>query len=822
MWAPAFKDIEGEAIMGAHRKIALLSGAALLMLGQPVLAASGSPADNHETIATEPVRIAQNDTAKPEMTAAPIETVIVTAEKRSADVQKVPIAVSAIDGNSLESQSIIGFKELGARVPSLRFGSGVTGGENVITIRGLGSVNTTPGGDSPVAYSVDGVGLQRSTSVDPEFYDIERVEVLRGPQGTLYGRNSVGGSVNVVTNKPGDTLSGSVDAMIGDYAAKTFRGWVNAPLVDDGDFKVYARITGVSAQHNAYSTNLSTSPFATHNQDAQDYRMVRGQVYFEFNPDVNLLISASDSDSRDPVATNTAWWQVPARFVVDQGVPGQPPIPLGSACDFSTEALYNPRVFCREYPENAKNNVQLYSATLNWNFPWATFTSVTGLSSSNVSQTSDGDGSDLPIAFGSAWALRQHQISEEVRLASNDADDPLQWIAGFYYFWSDNYEDFAYSDSGYNDLFMESPPAPLPPGFPGSADTFNFLSHGNTKTRAYAPFGQVDYNLGKTSIGIPLTVTFGIRFSNDEKYGYNYLDYQLPYLCGGSCGPIQGPFSKTWSQWTGKFGLAYQIDDDTMVYASASRGYIDGGNIIGLAHIYNPESAWSYEVGLKSRFLDDRLQLNLAGYHEEIKGLQVFIQSSTQSGINNVDGKTQVNGLEAELTAVPVDNLRLNATLTLTHATYGQYITTNSRFGGPGPGCSTMGPPFLCNFKGNWLNQTPPYALNLGGEYNFDTPIGTITPRADIFFSGKVNFLPDNYPTSTQKAYHQTNLHLTWLSRDGHYSLDGFINNLENADVISNDGLQSVTLGQQVMEPDNFAYYPPRTMGIRFAVKFGG
>lgn len=806
----AFKDIEGEAIMGAHRKIALLSGAALLMLGQPVLAASGSPAENHETIATEPVRIAQNDTAKPEMTAAPIETVIVTAEKRSADVQKVPIAVSAIDGNSLESQSIIGFKELGARVPSLRFGSGVTGGENVITIRGLGSVNTTPGGDSPVAYSVDGVGLQRSTSVDPEFYDIERVEVLRGPQGTLYGRNSVGGSVNVVTNKPGDTLSGSVDAMIGDYAAKTFRGWVNAPLVDDGDFKVYARITGVSAQHNAYSTNLSTSPFATHNQDAQDYRMVRGQVYFEFNPDVNLLISASDSDSRDPVATNTAWWQVPARFVVDQGVPGQPPIPLGSACDFSTEALYNPRVFCREYPENAKNNVQLYSATLNWNFPWATFTSVTGLSSSNVSQTSDGDGSDLPIAFGSAWALRQHQISEEVRLASNDADDPLQWIAGFYYFWSDNFEDFGYSDSGYND----GPTEPF--------DHFIFLSHGNTKTRAYAPFGQIDYNLGKTSIGIPLTVTFGIRFSNDEKYGFNYLDYELPDYCGLCGGPFSGPFSKTWSQWTGKFGLAYQIDDDTMVYASASRGYIDGGNIIGLAHIYNPESAWSYEVGLKSRFLDDRLQLNLAGYHEEIKGLQVFIQSSTQSGINNVDGKTQVNGLEAELTAVPVDNLRLNATLTLTHATYGQYITTNSRFGGPGPGCSTMGPPFLCNFKGNWLNQTPPYALNLGGEYNFDTPIGTITPRADIFFSGKVNFLPDNYPTSTQKAYHQTNLHLTWLSRDGHYSLDGFINNLENADVISNDGLQSVTLGQQVMEPDNFAYYPPRTMGIRFAVKFGG
>ena len=799
--------------MSAQRNFAFLSGAALLLFGHAAQAASDTQPDKPEVIVTEPVKVAQNDTSGTQ-TSAPIETVIVTAEKRSADIQKVPIAVSAIDGNSLESQSIIGFKELGARVPSLRFGAGVTGGENVITIRGLGSVNTTPGGDSPVAYSVDGVGLQRSTSIDPEFYDIERVEVLRGPQGTLYGRNSVGGSINVITNKPNDTLSGSVDAMIGDYAAKTFRGWVNAPLVDDGDFKVYARLTGVSAQHNPYSTNLSTAPYATHNQDAEDYRMLRGQVYFEFNPDLNLLITASDSDSRDPVATNTAWWQVPQRFVGDQDVSGEPPIALGSACDFSTEALYKPRVFCRDYPENAKNNVQLYSATLNWNFNWATFTSVTGLSSSNVAQTSDGDGSDLPMAFGSAWTLRQHQISEEVRLASSDADDPLQWIAGFYYFWSDNFEDFAYSDSGYNDV-----------GFLRPFDQFNFISHGNTKTRAYAPFGQIDYNLGKTSVGIPLTVTFGVRFSNDEKYGYNFLDYQLPLFCpgvNGSCGVIQGPFSKTWSQWTGKFGLAYQIDPDTMVYASASRGYIDGGNIIGLANIYNPESAWSYEAGLKSRFLDDRIQFNLAGYHEEIKGLQVFIQSSTQSGINNVDGKTQVNGLEAELTAVPVDNLRLNATLTLTHATYGQYYTTNSRFGAPASTCFAASAPFLCNFQGNWLNQTPPYSLNLGGEYNFDTPIGTITPRADIFFSGKVNFLPDNYPTSTQKAYHQTNLHLTWVSTDGRYSLDGFINNLENADVISNDGLQSITLGQQVMEPDNFAYYPPRTMGIRFAIKFGG
>jgi len=254
--------------------------------------------------------------------------------------------------------------------------------------------------------------------------------------------------------------------------------------------------------------------------------------------------------------------------------------------------------------------------------------------------------------------------------------------------------------------------------------------------------------------------------------------------------------------------------------ASASRGYLAGGNIVGLANIYNPESAWSYEAGFKSRFWDDRAQFNVAAYHEEIKGLQVFIQSSTQSGINNVNGLTQVNGIENELKLTPVDHLQLNATLTLTSAHYGDYITPDTRFGAPPPGCNlgTLG--IGCNFKGNELNQTPPYTFNLGAQYAFETSIGTITPRIDAFFSGRVQFLPDNYFTSTQKSYTKTDLHVTWLSKSGQYKAEAFVDNIEDNAVISNDGLQSITLGQQVLEPDNFVYYPPRTFGVRFGYNF--
>lgn len=734
-----------------------------------------------------------------------VAEIVITAERREENLERTPIAVSAVTGQQLEAQGIVGFQDLGLRVPSLRFGSGVTGGENVITLRGLGSQNTTPGGDSPVAYNINGVYVQQTTAVDPEFYDVARVEVLRGPQGTLYGRNSVGGSVNVITVEPAHVFAASADALVGNYDAHTFRGWITGPLVDTGDFQVDGRLTAVSAYHGAYTTNLSTAPTATHNEDAENYWMLRGQLKFHFGSSADLLLYASYSHGQDPAATATAWWEAPFRYT-------NPPlgIPSGSPCDFSTAASFNPRVICHDSPDTALNETQLYSATFNWELPWATFSSVTGYEQGHVSQLSDGDGSDLPIAIGAPWTMNNSQVSQEFRLASRDDRSPLRWLAGFIYFYADDYEDFGYTDTGYNDTF------PLP----GILDEFTFLSHGYTKTESWAPFGQADFDFAKTSFQVPLTITLGLRYSNDHKYGYNYLNYELPIACGGSCAISQGPFSKTWGQVTGKVEAKYQFTDTTMAYVSASRGYLAGGNIIGLAHIYDPETLWSYEVGLKTQLLDNRLRLNVAAYHEEIQNLQVFVQSSTESGINNVNGTTPVNGLETEIDYNPLDNLHLNAAITLTDARYGTYITTDTRFGGPGPGCSAV--TLLCNFKGNWLNQTPPYTVDLGAEYVFHTSVGTITPRVDTFFSGTVEFLPDNYYTSAQRPYHLTNVSLTWNSIDGHYRIEAFGKNLENANIISNDGLQSITLGQGVIEPDNFTYYPPRTYGVRFVVRVGG
>ncbi|HYG25856.1 MAG TPA: TonB-dependent receptor, partial [Caulobacteraceae bacterium] len=647
---------------------------------------------------------------------------------------------------------------------------------------------------------IDGVYVQRTTSIDPEFYDIARVEVLRGPQGTLYGRNSVGGSINVITNKPTGEFGAGVDAMVGNYDARTFRGFVNVPLVTQGDMLVAARVTAVSAQHDPYTRNLSTKPTATNELDRLDYQMIRAQLAIEFNPQARLHLAAHRTWSEGVAATATAWWQTPARYVT-------PPlgIPIGSPCDFSTAAKFDPRRVCHDYPDVGSNDTELYAGTFEYEMPFANFTSVTAYGKSHVDQISDGDGSDLPIAVGEAWRLEAKQFSQEVRFASN-GEGALTWVAGGIYFYGKNFQDFAYRDLGFNDF---GPSAPF--------DQFNFLSFGTSKTRSWATFGQLDYDFGKGG-GLPLILTVGLRYTHDKKSGFNSLDYQLPQVCGGSCGVTAGPFSKTWNRITGKVGLSYQVNEDTMVFASVARGYLAGGNITGLGTIYDPETLTSLDVGLKSRFFDDRVQLNLAAYHQQIKDLQVFIQSATQSGINNVDGKTDVNGLEIELAAVPVDDLRLNATVTLTDAQYGRYITTAARFGGPGPGCDPV--TRLCNFKGNNLNQSPDYTVSLGAEYRFETSMGSITPRVDVYFSGRVDFLADNFVTSRQKAYHTTNARLTWESPDRRYRAEAFVANIEDDDIISNDGLQSISLGQQALQPDNFVYYTPRTYGVRLGVSF--
>jgi iron complex outermembrane recepter protein len=712
-----------------------------------------------------------------------IETVVVTAEKRSEDLQKVSIAVTAIEGTALDSLGITGFSDLGTHVPSLRFGNNPTGGENAITLRGLGSQNVTSGGESPVAYSVDGVYQGRTTAVDPEFYDIDRIEILRGPQGTLYGRNSVGGSVNVITNHPTDTFEASADAMFGNYTDWTLRGYLNTPIAS-GDTKINARITGVWSDHDPYQENLSTVPGHTNEADGQKFYMVRGQVEAEASSNLTFLLSGYTMRNDTPVATKLAWGEAPvanqARFVGEVYDP-------------------NPRHTESGFPDTASYWNNGVSGTLTWNLNFATLTSISAYTDGHWRSTNDSDSVSLDLSHTDFWTMQSKQYSEEIRLAGNDAENPLKWIVGFFYFDEKVHQDYLFTDTGLN--------APFGTGFV-------FANGGDIDSKSWAPFGQIDYDLAKTSVGIPLTFTAGLRYSNDSKHIADFLDYAIPDY--GFDLFQSKDVSHSWSQLTGKVGLAYQANEDTMIYANVSRGYLAGGELMGnFPGIYNPETAMNYEGGLKTQFADNRVQVNLAAFYTRINDMQVFVQDIAGSRIDNA-ASAKVKGVEAEAVYLPTDELRFNLAVSLLDAKYGSYFTIDNRYAGPAPGCDPV--TRLCDFSGHRLVQTPNYTVDVGGQYVFDTSIGTFTPRADIFFSGDLYFLSANTFRDRQNAYVLANLHLRWDAKDGRWFADAFVDNLSDANIISGDGVQSNTIGLG-FGMDNYTYMPPRTFGLRVGVK---
>ena len=406
----------------------LLGGVAMICLAGTAASAATAP---HQGSASDD----GTTTAAPSgagSASGTIETVIVTAEKRSEDSQKVPVALTAVDGNMLDSQGIHGFEDLSMRIPSLRFGSGVTGGENVITLRGLGSQNTTPGGDSPVAYNVNGV--------DAATDDGDRPGILRRAAGRGAARAAghalrpqLGRRLRQRDHRTaerrvrrlGSTRCSATTPPASSAAGSTARSSTAAASRSMG------ALTAVSAEHSPIRDRISRpSPARPTIRTARTTGWCAGNC-----------ISSSRQKPTCCCSPTTATATTLPRPTPPGGKRPRATSPRRSgsrsvrACDFSTAAKFNPRVFCHDAPETATNTTQLYSATLNWELPWADFTSVTAYERGSVAQVSDGDGSNLPIAIGAPWTMNNPQFSQEFRLASRDSASPIRWLAGFIYFY---------------------------------------------------------------------------------------------------------------------------------------------------------------------------------------------------------------------------------------------------------------------------------------------------------------------------------------------------------------------------------------------------
>lgn len=731
--------------------------------------------------------------AAPVFADAKIEKVVVTAQKRLEDVQKVPISVKALTGDQLDERGINGFADLKYQVPSLTFGGQVTGGENFITLRGVGNENLTGGGDPGVAYHSDGVYLGRTVGVDETFFDVDRVEVLRGPQGTLYGRNSTGGAINVITRKPvlGE-FEGAVDVTVGDYGFFRTRAMVNIPLGDN----VAARVAGVVNQRDGFQENL-LSPAACGDceGDAADNFNLRGHLYFKLSDRANLLISGAVFENNEPVG-----------FKIEE------PFPATGFLGFNryVGALPNPtdpRQVRKDFVESLDMNTSSISATLNWDiFSGATLTSITGFQKLHWNQATDGDGSELPIAFTEYWKNDSDQISEELRLAST-GEGAYKWLIGVFLYKETVDQGFRFVETGYNTF---AGPAVLP------GNLFTFTNGGTIETQSYAIFGQNDYRFENGLFGLPTTLTAGLRYTDDTKKVDDFLDFIFFGACAPPIIPNPGGFcaaksvENSWNTLTGRGGIQLETSEDVMWYFTASRGYRSGGSLVGnFPGTYDPEYIWNYELGLKSLLADGKVQFNAAAFYNDYTDIQVFIQDIAGSRIENAAAAT-VKGIEIDAVAKPSDDFTLNFGFAWLDATYDSYLTADSR---------AEEPAAPRELGGNRLNRTPEFTVVLGAQYDWAMSWGIISARADFLWQDEVFFRAQNLAADRQEAYTKTDLRLIYSQPDGAFKAEAFVQNLEDEDVVNNIVLPVQTLGGPTSQ---ITLNPPRTIGLRVSAAFGG
>jgi iron complex outermembrane receptor protein len=709
-----------------------------------------------------------------------IEDILITAERRESTVQDTSVSISAFDEDAMKRQGISGTSDLHMHVPGFFYTEG--GGNSPITqiaIRGVGNENVTNGGDPGVAYHFDGVYLSRPTAAAAQLFDAERIEVLRGPQGTLYGRNATGGSISVVSKKPTDEWDAIADFGYGNYSSVQARVAGGGPVTDWFKF----RVAGIRESHDGFLENVAANSFCPDGKcndiDEQDVWAFRTHLLFQ------------PAEGTDILFTLQYYW--------DEGAAGQyrddsntfatsPLPPTGSKRkirqDLDTDLDLDSKLFTLRLDQDlalgALGPLQLSAFISYQEQVWT--------------QIADNDFSEQPWSF-TGWTEPSEQWTGEIQLSSA-GDSRFNWILGF----------FALSEVASIDfLFEDVNPAVFP---------FRYDSSGEFVSHSYAGFaeGSIDFE--------QLTFRLGLRYSSDEKTKESLFSFTAlgapPCPCPpGAFAPfVSDPQGDSWNRLTGRFVAEYRPADALMFYGSVSKGYKSGGSLgsnPGRDNIYDPEDIWAYEVGAKTRWFDDRLQANLAAYFNDYDDLQVFILTGFGAVIENA-AAAKVGGIELELVTVPFDGFLLDASMAWNHAEYTKYPSAD-------PVPAALGGATTTDQSGNRLNRTPEWSINLGAQYALALGGSTLTPRVDWHYQSEAFFRPYELDRDRSPAWDQWNVRMTWDAPPtdrGQFSVELYMRNVED-----NDHIMNLSVGAaSELYPEQGNLHPPRLYGFKIGWEY--
>jgi len=703
---------------------------------------------------------------------ATADDIVVTATRTTSLASKTPVALTAISGEALRTAGVTDTTELGAQVPNISLDRN---GGLQITIRGVTSTDNTEKGDPSAAFMLDGIYIARAQAQEVAFFDLNRIEVLRGPQGTLYGRNTTAGVVNVITNKPVDHFEAAANAMVGNFNTYQADAMVNVPVSDTLAVRGSAAYTRrdnyvIDGAHSRDSLN----PF-------KDDVSARLQALWHITPEINLLVRGDYST----LHSNDAFY-TRATQAFDLTDPRNP-IYISDG---------GKKIRTLDYSFGQRSDARFHtwgiSSELNWDFGPMTMTYLGSYRDFERREHYVGN-FGIPVhgpLDGDYW-----QTSHEVRFASNWTG-PLKLQFGGYYFKEQADIRFYLTDT---ENFVGTPVF----GFPQLA-----------KAQSFAGFGQATY-----SITPELRLTGGVRYSQDDKSRHGATVFQQTLQFNPATDTaLLNLASRKFHKTTWRAGLDYDLNSRTLLYGSVSTGYKAGGFNDGClagasyrgqtcnqirtadALYYAPETLTAYEVGVKTHTADNTFRINGSAFYYDYNNLQLS-QSTLCNGapcqVTQNAAKARIKGIELESIVVPTSRNRFDFTFTYLDGTYRSYK--------PGPAGKTV------DYSGRSLDRAPRYTTSAGYTYTYPLEDGgSISASARTKLTA--SYVMTNFGTPSQfrqPTFTRTDLTLGYNAPSDRWYVQAFARNLENYIAITSvDGNNNLATGD------------PRTFGVRAGVRF--
>jgi iron complex outermembrane receptor protein len=783
-----------------------------------------------------------------------LEEIVVTAEKREATVQDTAVAVSVITGDALARAGVVDPDMLAEMIPNFDVNSEANRDGLIIVVRGVAGTDVRNGADPTTAFHVDGSYVPRLSGANAYFFDTERVEVLRGPQGTLYGRNSTSGVVNVISKKPQlDSVAGDIEVVAGNFDQFIGRGAVNIPLSDN----VAVRAAFMSNTRDGFTSNNGPGSVGiTEDSNDADELAFRAHLLWEIGDDTSLLLSG-ESYSRGGVGQagsnlGCLTEEELAPFGLTTVTPAQPGGGV-ITCNNTGDPIDSNPLNTQGFRDNDDTN---FRVQFEHSFGSMDLFYLGAYRLHEGEYVDDNDGSAI-IANGIAStgsiveSTESEAISHELRLASS-GDGAFQWLAGLY--------SLQEEINGIFQVHLSRDPTRNAGMAPGPVSMFGFdeqivqFIDRDLTSDSIAAFVN-----GSLDLNDSFTLHAGVRWTRDEKdkggifsnpvsgstfnvffinNGTNGDPTGRSFNIGGSSDPdmrdagIPQVSTPEWTETTWNVGLDWRVNDDLLTYIKVSTGFKSGGwnrgsqGTLGNPElfVFEPEEITAFEAGAKWDLLEGRGRLNLAAFYYDYTDMQqaaIFTNpdDGTRTNITFNAAESTIFGLEAEGTLLFGDSGSASLSLGFLSAEFDKFDGFQDDFTGES-----------VDVSGNDLPRAPDFNLTFSiVPTTFEGLGGTWTPQLQVHYESDSFFDISNRTigpagAGAREAYTKTNLTLGYEHGDGRWYGEAFVYNLEDDDVFNSSGCGS-SVGSASSLPNpvydcGATYEPPRTYGLRIGLRF--